>query len=162
MQGAAELDTDTSPETTVRELSPDEFARLSRVTPFDQLVLEIGEIDWRHTKMVVAETPAGEIVAYWLLFDAVHVEPVWIHPQHRTRVGLIRRLWRAVYQALQGSGVEGAFAICAEDGLSYQLAQRLGFRPMGGRLMYLVVDKAKRLQVRQAAERVEARGLRVV
>jgi hypothetical protein len=131
----------------VRELEPDEWDRLRGIPPFDR----VGPMDAAgragHVRMVVAETPDGKIVGYWMLFDAVHAEPMWIAEEFRHNPALIRRLWGKTRELLQEAGIPVAFAFIAEGALPTNLPQalRLGFQPLKGELFYLFVDQSKDL-----------------
>src|SRR5258708_4293676 len=98
---------------TVRELPASEFPRLASVEPFDKL----GFPKPATSRVIVGEDSEGGIVAYWCVFAAIHVEPVWIHPEHRARPGLIRRLWESVRGVLVASREEIAFCNIFDEGL---------------------------------------------
>jgi hypothetical protein len=96
-----------------------------------------------YNRIIVAEV-GTEIVACWMVLTCVHVEPLWIHPEHRKRPGLIRRLWTAVAGVLQESHVLVAFG-CITDADAAQnvpLALRLGFEKVAGDLYYIRVPPA--------------------
>ena len=120
----------------VRELPPEEWPRLAPYPPFNR-----GLPNPEHSRIIVAELggPGGELVAYWGIFTAVHVEPLWIHPDHRRRPGLIRRLWLTVRQTLLDSGVLTAFAAIADRDAAQNipLAMRIGFDRFAGDLYFV-------------------------
>lgn len=123
----------------VRELPPEEWERLLPFPPFDVGGLPAPE----YNRIIVAELggPGGEIVAYWMVLTCVHTEPVWIHPEHRSRPGLIRRLWGGVRDILREANVTIAFA-CITDADAVRnvpLAMRLGFEKLAGDLFYIRV-----------------------
>ena len=55
----------------------------------------------------------GVIVAHWAVLFVLHAEGFWIAPAYRERVGVGRRLWRAMQEAARGFGVE-QFWTCAD------------------------------------------------
>lgn len=128
----------------VRELLPEELDALTTVPPFDEIGLGAGD---RDKVRVVGAVRAGKLVAYWMLFDAVHVEPLWISPEERGNPTLARQLWAQVRGILDACKVPLAFAIIGDGALSTNapMAARLGFKPMPGNLFYLLVDRAREL-----------------
>lgn len=90
------------------------------------------------TRIIVAELdgPGTPIIAYWCVFTAIHVEPVWIHPDHRGRAGLVRALWRTIRGVLNG---QSAFACIfdADAPRSAPLARKLGMEKLPGDLYFL-------------------------
>lgn len=120
----------------VRELPPEEWDRLTPFPPFDG-----GLPNPEHSRIIVAELggPGGALVAFWGMFSAVHVEPLWIHPDHRKRPGLIRRLWLTVRQTLLDLGIHTAFAAIADRDAAQNvpLAMRIGFDRFSGDLYFV-------------------------
>lgn len=75
---------------TTRTLPPAEWARL-RGTELEHVWPGLPTDE---AQIVVVEDE-GQIVGCWAAYRAVHVEGVWIHPDHRrSRVAL--RLWRGM------------------------------------------------------------------
>ena len=81
----------------------------------------------------------GTIVAYWGIFTAIHIEPLWIHPDYRSRAGLVRRLWTEVTATLQAANVRTAFACIADvdAAKNVPLALRHGFTRIQGDLYFV-------------------------
>ncbi len=123
-------------EVIIRELGPDEVHLLYTLPPFN---VE-GVPAFGHSRVIVGQDKeTGAIVAYWFIFDAVHVEPVWIDFNFRKRPGLIRRLWGKVREVLEESKVPGAFAMVDNAAVMPNASQavRLGFKRLPGELYYL-------------------------
>ncbi len=116
---------------TVRLLTGEEYQRLLSFEPFQSGGLPSPEV----SRILVAELD-GAIVGFWGLFNAVHVEPLWIAEEHRKRPGLVRRLWSAVADQLRSVGVYTAFACIADRDAAQNvpLAMRLGFERVQGDL----------------------------
>lgn len=127
---------------TVRELLPEEFDVLKSLPPFDEIGLGA---DDRDKIRVVGAIRNGKLVAYWMLFDTVHVEPLWISPEERGNPTLVRQIWERVRGVLDACRVPLAFCIIGDGALSTNapMAARLGFKPMSGNLFYLLVDRAR-------------------
>lgn len=125
----------------IRELEPREYALLGKVGMFEQMGLP----DMAHAKAVVAITkgPSPEIVAYWIIFDAVHVEPLWVKEEYRKAMGLGlgRRLWGVVQKILVDCGINLAFAIIADQDAAVNMpyATRLGFKRIPGQPFFVEV-----------------------
>lgn len=108
----------------VRLLPQDEWHRLYSVPPFSEgIQVSLSQ----HDSVIVAEDERGQIVGYWLMFYAMHVEPMWIAPAYRGRVGIIRRLWGAVQDRLRDLGLDLAFALINPGNPAVDYAKRLGF-----------------------------------
>jgi GNAT superfamily N-acetyltransferase len=78
---------------THRVLPPGEYARLKGTplfTELKKLALQAPGLT-----VFVAEDDAGQIVAHWSGFVALHAEQVWVSPDHRKRGVAVRHLLRA-------------------------------------------------------------------
>lgn len=125
-------------ELVVRELPPEEFDLLLQSPLFQQFGLP----NLQHTRVVVAqEVGTGKLAAYWMIYDAVHVEPLWIDDQHRKRPGLARQLWGGVQRVLEQTDANTAYATIADQDMAMNLPQatRLGFKKVPGALFYITV-----------------------
>lgn len=129
-----------TPLPTVRELPPEEWAKVSHLEPFASQGLPAPE----HSRIIVAEQE-GTIVAYWGAFSAVHLEPLWVHPDHRKRAGLVRRLWNEVVATVRDAGVRTAFACIADVDAAQNvpLALRHGFQRVQGDLYFVQIPPVK-------------------
>lgn len=78
---------------TTRVLPPEEWPRLQGT----ELETVWPTLPQDEARIVVVED-AGQIIGCWAAFRAVHVEGVWIHPDHRGKVGV--RLWRAMRRVI--------------------------------------------------------------
>lgn len=74
----------------------------TRILPRDEWPKLAGteaETVWPHfgdsTRVVVVEAD-GQIVGCHVLVPVLHVECLWVHPDHRRKAGVARRLWTAV------------------------------------------------------------------
>jgi hypothetical protein len=138
----------------VRDLPAEEFHRLQGIGLFEIYDLP----NMQHSRAVVGEEvyPDGshKIVAYWLVFDAVHVEPLWIHPDHRKKPGFARRLWKGVQDVLVATGVPIAFACIADNDAAENLPQalRLGFKKIPGSLFFIEVRPEDRTNYKSLAD----------
>lgn len=125
----------------IRTLGPEEYSKLEGIGLFNIFNLP----NMEHCIPVVAEKqPSGKIVAYWLVFDAVHVEPLWIDEEHRNKPGLARRLWKTVQDVLVAKQVPVAFACIGSGDMAANLpmATRLGFKKLQADLFFIEVKPA--------------------
>lgn len=59
-------------------------------------------VDPKRVQILVVED-GDQIIACWGVFPTVHLEGVWVHPDHRKRSGVARRLLRSMRKLLTGS-----------------------------------------------------------
>jgi len=126
----------------IKILAAEEYHLLATVPPFDTVGVPAPDAG-----TFVVAIVNNEIIAYWSIFLAVHVEPMWIKEEHRSRVGLIRRLWNGVLEVLDSFKVLNAFATIkyADVLQSLPAALRLGFKRYYGDLYTINVAEANRL-----------------
>ncbi len=96
---------------TARILPPEEWPRLAGTeaeTIWPQLTSA--------ARVVVVEQD-GQIIGCHLLQPVLHAECLWVHPDHRGRSSVARRLWRAVQQAVRDEFGVTWFATdaCSDD-----------------------------------------------
>jgi hypothetical protein len=58
--------------------------------------------------VIAVESESGEIVGSCAVFQCVHIDGLWIHPSHRGKTAVARRLIAATRQAVKGMGVSAA------------------------------------------------------
>lgn len=85
---------------TTRILPPEDWAEKLRGT-----ALEGHQLHPEHTAIVVVEDEAGQVVACWAAFDAVHVEGLWVHRDHRGRSTVARLLLEGMLRELRDTQV---------------------------------------------------------
>lgn len=78
-------------------------------------------------------------VGYWPVWQAVHIDGIWLEPSLKDHPGALRSLLTAAFATLQSNGVSLAFAVLADDAESLAQAQRLGFVRAPGHLYTLKV-----------------------
>lgn len=76
-----------------RILPPNEWHRL-RVTN----AMDVWS-DLPHSSCAVVVERNGEIIGSDLLVPVLHAECLWVHPEHRGKASVARRLWPAIRQA---------------------------------------------------------------
>jgi len=119
---------------TVRTLPPEEAHRVTEAqgpmahhpTP---------EALKHNTKIAVLEKD-GEIVGYWVMFDTVHIEPLWLDPETRNHPKAAMALLAQVYTELQGAGVRQVFAVIGDQDAEVMgpMADRIGLSKLPGQL----------------------------
>ena len=78
---------------TSRILPREEYGRLQGT--------EAGEVVWPSSATVVVVEDQGEIVGCHVLQAVLHAECLWIHPDHRGKSSVPRRLWSSVQQVVR-------------------------------------------------------------
>jgi len=120
----------------VRELPVEEWPKLLEVPgPYkEQGTLPVAA----HNRMIVAEVN-GEIVGYWGAFTVVHTEPVYIQPEYRQRISVVRPLWEGMRDLLVQLQVPGTMAIILDEDapVNLPMATKLGFQKVPGSLYFL-------------------------
>lgn len=76
---------------TSRILNPDEYLRLAG-TPAEGAVTHFTPA----TRVVVVEDDDGKLLGCEVFQPILHGEFLWIHPQHRGKSSVARRLWKAM------------------------------------------------------------------
>jgi hypothetical protein len=106
---------------TVRELEQHEWPRL------ETLLNELGmPIPPAATSRIVIAEEDGEIIAWWSAIQVVHLEPIWIHPDHRGGI-LPGKMWRILRGILETCGVPAAYCFAADETVAGYL-HRLGLK----------------------------------
>lgn len=91
--------------------------------------------------MIVAAVEVdGVIVAYWVVWRALHVEPLWVTEAYRKHPAVIKGIVEAMQDAVALTGEPSAFCVIEPENAAVvgQYATRLGFLPAEGSLYYLV------------------------
>lgn len=117
---------------------PDVLRALEAGGPLQDLQLDPSKL--ATMKIAVVEVD-GVIVAYWVLWTALHLEPLWITEEFRKSPSVVKHLFLATMNAAEATGEPAAFAVIEETNLEAvgELATRLGFAPAPGALYYLVL-----------------------
>lgn len=119
-----------------RILPPREWPRLAGT--------ELGDA-WEHlspkdVSMLVVEQD-GVIVGCWCVLRYVHVEGLWIHPDHRKRGSVGRRLLRGMRQAARELGARFVFTGALGDDVRGLIAH-IGGTKLPGEAYVIPVGEA--------------------
>lgn len=123
-------------------LPPDQVTRaLAAGGPLQDLPIDPEKL--KDMSLAVVEVD-GEIVAYWVVWYALHVEPLWIQPAYRKHPAVVRGIVEAMQAIVEQSGELAAFCVIEQEHLQTVAgyATRLGFHPAPGLLYYLVLQPA--------------------
>jgi hypothetical protein len=84
----------------------------------------------------------GEIVAYWVIWYALHVEPLWVRPEFRKHPAVIRGIVAEMQRVVEATGEPAAFCVIEAENLAEvaPYANRLNFSEAPGKLFYVVVQ----------------------
>lgn len=81
----------------------------------------------------------GRIVAYWPVFYALHLEPLWVAEAFRQHPGVLKGLLEQTEAAVASTGEPASFAIIDPEAPSLPLAEKLGFARVPGDLYYVLM-----------------------
>lgn len=112
--------------------------------PLSELQLDPAQVA-AHMSIAVVEVD-GEIVAYWVAWKALHLEPLWVRDDHRKSPAVIGGIIEAIQQVALASGEPAAYAQIDDPEIA-GYAGRLGFTPAPGTLYYLTLQQPARAPV---------------
>ncbi len=128
-----------------RILHPDEWKRIEGT----EIAVILPSVPSRDVAVVVVED-GDRIVARWCVFQATHFEGIWIDPEYRGNVGVIRPLLRQAYAIPQVRGERWAFSAAddsPEKGLDKRvdrLLQKLGGTPIQAKFYAIPVRRIEK------------------
>lgn len=59
--------------------------------------------------VVVAEDESGAVIGCWGLVNFAHLEGMWVHPDHRGRGVVLRRIWNDICEIARVRGLGAVF-----------------------------------------------------
>jgi ribosomal protein S18 acetylase RimI-like enzyme len=85
-------------------------------------------------EMLIVGILAGDrVVAAWPIWNATHIDGLWVDPEYHGNPGVLRPLVEAVSATLAANQVHTTYALLAEDDAAGQdMASRLGFARVPG------------------------------
>ena len=110
----------------------DDFTKLKGLQDTDTWIP-----DKTQSQVVVAEND-GEIVAFWVAQTVLHLEPVWIRPDHRSG-WLFIKMWRMLLQWLTAQGMRDFYCFAPTQTIKDYLT-RLGMKPFAQGFRYHIKD----------------------
>ena len=129
---------------TARVLPPADWVRILQEQPESPLAQQLsanGMPDSANARICVVERD-GRIVGSWMIFAAIHAEPVYVNQDARTP-NLIKALLELLVSTLQAEGVTLAFGVIADVDLleNAPMAHKLGFQRAPGELYFVRVPQ---------------------
>jgi hypothetical protein len=111
------------------------LARVLRPAEYAQLAdTEVGPL-WSQlsdqTRVVIVED-RGQLVGCHVLVPVVHAECLWIHPAHRGKTSVARRLWTGVQREVREHFQARGFATAAISEDVRRLLQHVQAEPIPG------------------------------
>lgn len=84
----------------------------------------------------------GQIVAYWVVWYALHVEPLWVTEPYRKHPAVIKGIVGEMQRIVEQTGEPAAFCVIEPENLAVvaPYATRLGFVDAPGKLYYVVAQ----------------------
>ena len=126
-----------------RTLDPDETQKaIDAGGPLAEMQVRADRL--KEMSIAVVEVD-DQIVAYWVVWYALHTEPLWIHEDYRKSPGVVGGLVGELQRIVEATGEPSAFAVIGEENLAQlgAAAARLGFYEAPGKLFYLVLEPAQ-------------------
>lgn len=114
---------------TARILPPAEWSRLAD-TP-----LKAASLD-PDSAMVVVVEHHGTIIGCWAAMNTMHVEGLWIAPEHQGHAGTARALMTTMVEELLKAGVEAVLTNAATPEVEAMI-QKAGGRQVPGSLWFI-------------------------
>lgn len=130
-------------------LGPEE---IDRVLEAGGPLVEMQADPQRLKDMSIAVVEAdGQIVAYWVVWYALHCEPLWVKEEYRKSPAVIRGIVQQMEVIVEATGEPAAFCVIEQHNAEVvaQYAVRLGFHepPTPGSLYYIVVQPVEPVKV---------------
>lgn len=127
---------------TTRTLPPeDAHLAIAAGGPFQELQVQADKL--KEMSIAVVEVD-GRIVAYWCVWYALHVEPLWVHEDYRKSPGVIGGIVTEMQKIVEATHEPAAFCVIEAENLAEigGYATRLGFQEAPGRLYYVILQPA--------------------
>lgn len=106
---------------TPRVLDPSEWSRLRETgAPLGTVV---DQLDPAQTQIIVVED-GDQIVGCWAVLRVVHVEGAWVHPDHRKRSAVVRRLMQMMRRVARRWGASSVLTGADCDDIRSLLERR--------------------------------------
>lgn len=126
-----------------RTLTPDETQKaIDAGGPLKDMQVKADRL--KEMSIAVVEVD-DQIVAYWVVWYALHTEPLWIHEDYRRSPGVVGGLVGELQRIVEATGEPSAFAVIGDENLEALggAATRLGFYEAPGKMFYLVLEPAQ-------------------
>lgn len=94
-------------------------------------------------QVIAVEDDSNSIVAYWPIWVAVHLEPLWVSPEARKNPAVIKALITTMQEQLKLHRITTAFAVIGHADLvqNLPLAARIGFERVPGDLFFVKAEE---------------------
>lgn len=128
---------------TRRTLAPDEAQKaIDAGGPLHDLQLDATKLV--DMSIAVVEDD-GVIVAYWVVWYALHTEPIWVREDHRHSPAVIGGLIDQMETIVKATSAATAFCVIEEEnvGVVDKYVERLGYLKAPGTLYYIVLPPSQ-------------------
>lgn len=130
--------------TITRRVLPDDEVRLAIEAGGPLAELKVSPEKLKTMSVGVVECD-GQIVAYWVVWFALHAEPLWVDPAYRKHPAVIKNVVQVMREIVEAS--EEPAIYCQVEPADVELvapyAERLGFIDAPGKFFYMVLPDAK-------------------
>lgn len=109
---------------TTRILPAEEWSKIAH-TDLGAVVMHVNP---EAVTVIVAEDAQGVIAGCWALVNFMHLEGMWVDPDHRGKGVVLRHLWNAVCEAASAKGIGSVFTGAASPLIAEWITLRGGQR----------------------------------
>lgn len=107
---------------TTRVLPPDEWSRLADT----ELGPMLAAITPGAATVVVAEDESGAAIGCWALVTFVHLEGMWVRPDHRGKASVLKRMWNTICDIATDRGICAVYTGAADPMVAKWITNRGG------------------------------------
>jgi len=124
-----------------RTLAPGEVQKaIEAGGPLQELQIQAEKLQ----EMAIAVVEVDDrVVAYWVTWYALHLEPLWIHPEYRKHPGVVGGIIEQMQEIAEATQEGSAFCVIEAENLELVTgyATRLGFLEAPGKLFYVLLQQ---------------------
>ena len=141
-----------TPHIRIGEMTLEHWEKLKTIDPWKSL----GNLpDPTNSRIVVAFDDEGNLKGYWAIFQAIHIEPLWLHESCRGNPRIARGMWKVVRDILHELKVKLCFGFVQEHQLRTMglNVEKFGGQHIPGQLYIITVDPETVPHARMAMEK---------
>ncbi len=106
---------------TARELPVEEWGKLAHL----DLGLLLPACDPQAATVLVVEQDS-QIIGCWAAITILHAEGIWVHPDHRKKASVVRRLWTGMHRIAERLGVSSIVTGAADPSVRALIERHQG------------------------------------
>lgn len=137
----------TAKSVVTRRVLPDDEVALAIAAGGPLADLKVSPDKLKQMSVGVVEVD-GAIVAYWVVWYALHAEPLWVKPEFRKHPAVIKHVVGVMHDIVAAS--EEPAIYCQVEPADVELvapyAERLGFYEAPGKFFYMVLPDTEKVE----------------